>query len=250
MFLTSLRISISLQTVCGSRQRDAALSVWYQVLHHTGPPATVHALMIQRWKERWGEIGRRCHLRWIWTCSFKLVVSNVHRSHFWLIICLGSRPSIAPPSYVALLQSCHPLHLHLIISCNTLPLTKKARLASPHPPMCALRAIIIMPPINNASQYINKPRLQHRLGGGDKMVLSLLSISHYNNSFTTNFHSFALFWTTIKGLAQWGVCIVRMCGIFLWLPLCVCVRACMRLNVFFHRHVCMCVYVCVWTISC
>lgn len=50
----------------------------------------------------------------------------------------------------------------------------------PHPPlpMSALRAIIIMPCINNASQYINNASLQHEEGavmeaeGGDRYTWS------------------------------------------------------------------------------
>lgn len=57
---------------------------------------------------------------------------------------------------------------HVTCSTLALPLCKTADTAPPTPPpaSCALRAIIIMPHINNASQYTNNTRLQHGLAGG------------------------------------------------------------------------------------
>ncbi len=164
-------------TVCGEkwgggcRPFAAQCLMAYQVFSLC-PQVLVNALMMQRFKQRWGErdagtgrqTGRRQEGREcvIWdesVCAVcpKLAVSNVGPSHFCLIISLEDG-HIVPPSYVP--------QPHPIISCDTLPLfigTHTLRLPSPPLllPTSALRAIIIMPSINNASQYINNAGLQH-----------------------------------------------------------------------------------------
>lgn len=103
----------------------------------------------------------------------KLVVSNVALHIFCLIMSLGSGQSIVPPSYVGLLVSSHtllpPLTTLTPLSPATPSLSSNRHTHSDclHPllPMSALRAIIIMPCINNASQYINNASLQHGGGG-------------------------------------------------------------------------------------
>ena len=79
---------------------------------------------------------------------------------FCLIVSLGSGRSTVRPSYEGLLVSSHTL-LH-----SPPPTDTHSDYPHPSTPTSALRAIIIMPCINNASQYINNASLQHGWGAG------------------------------------------------------------------------------------
>lgn len=92
----------------------------------------------------------------------KLVVSNVGPLHFCLIMSLRKWTNYRPATSSVI--HCYPPSPHLSPA-SPLPLFRHTlRLPSPLLPTSALRAIIIMPCINNASQYINNASLQH--GGG------------------------------------------------------------------------------------
>lgn len=128
----------------------------------------------------------------------------------------------------------HPLPLPTDTHCQTT--------LTPSSPTSALRAIIIMPCINNASQYINNASLQHGWGGevvvvvaaegggGVQTVFSWLSISYHNRAFTSSltFNPSLCFRTPIKGLltlsAHSDLCVLGACvGSFVSASVCVCV---------------------------
>lgn len=158
----------------------------------------------------------------------KLLVSNAGSSHFCLIMSLESEQTTIPPLYVGLLVSNHtllPPPPPTPLSPATPSLssdTHTQTTLSPHPLfMSALRAIIIMPCINNASQYINNASLQHGRvggeggggdGGGGYRRSFPGSAHHIITALSPLVQSFALFSTPIKGLlassTQREVCVL------------------------------------------